>query len=215
MSKTLDYIEEGDEIISEEALLELEGVMPHAQIEYSKRVSSVYDDSKSFEQNLHDLFSRYRKSKLKYIPKIVREFKGREQEAFDYLYYKYVLQVDALMNRSDISDSKLFISSKHDSLPKTSQVQIKRKKNNQSSIIWILVSVAAILLVSGILWYFLSRQEDHSSTPSNTPSASTAGMGIIESSQEKLKTALSKEDSIRIIEQALDEGMPSSDKLNK
>lgn len=116
MNKVLDYIEEGDVIISEETLLEMEGVMPVAQTESSLSGLSVYDTSKSFEQNLSDLFSRFRKSKLKLIPKIVKEFKGREQEAFDYLHYKYVVWPESLLNKTSLplySESKPFVKSIH------------------------------------------------------------------------------------------------------
>lgn len=91
--------------------------------------------------------------------------------------------------------------------------QVKKSKTG-SSTIWIIVGVFGVLVLGGLLWYFLGYQRNKSAIPETPPSVSTASMGIVESSQEKLKTALSKEDSIRIIEQALDEGLSDSDTLN-
>ncbi len=61
-----------------------------------------FDQSQSFLDNLTAFFKKYRPGKIKHAKALAKEYKGQEEEVLDYLYYKYVTRVNALVNKKRI-----------------------------------------------------------------------------------------------------------------
>ncbi len=108
-----EYLEDGEEIINEDELSSFENKeiieeqkLVHSERknypqEFSKKIvmqGFTYNENISFEENLTTFFKKYRKSKLKLVPKIVEQFKGKEKEVFNHLHYKYVSRVQDIIN---------------------------------------------------------------------------------------------------------------------
>ncbi len=126
-----DFLEEGEEIINEEnitaemvimeeiieeeiiiesySVSETINELPKVAVE--PKPSKYFDPKKSFEKNLKDFFEKNRRSKLKFVSAIAEKFKGQEEEVMQYLYYKYVTRVGAIINRQKAPSFNSFLSS--------------------------------------------------------------------------------------------------------
>ena len=199
---------ETSEIMSEEIHEELVSETPEP-IEQS---NYYFDDSKSFEQNLTDFFQKHRRSKLKHVPALVEKFTGKEERVMEYLNYKYVTKVNAIIRgeKSSFSRNKATQISGNESAGAST-----KKKSNTGLIILIIVIVLGAIAGGYFLWGYLSShseengteaveqvQEENNATPeeSSTPNESSNEI------QEHLEKAVSAEDSIALIEKMLEKG---------
>lgn len=196
---------ETSEVLSEEIHEELASQTS----EPIEQPNYYFDDSKSFEENLTDFFQKHRRSKLKHVPALVEKFTGKEEQVMEYLNYKYVTRVNAIIRgeKSSFSRNKTTQPSGHENTEATA------KKKGKAGLIILIVVIVLAALIGG--YFFLGSsgghtEEDeaesveHVQEENNTPTEeSTASSNEIHEHLEKAGTA---EDSIALIEKMLEEG---------
>lgn len=125
-----DILEEGDEIIQEQDILKTPS--------YSKE---------DFEEQLVSFFTKHRKSKLKFVPEIVKNFSQNQAEVMDYLNYKYVRRVEAIINNSSAGG---FVRSAEGAVDNV-VTEVKEKSKSKLGLI---IGVVVVLLVLAAAAYF-------------------------------------------------------------
>lgn len=119
------------------------------EVTIETRNQYVTMDSAEFEAKLVEFFNRYKKSKLRLVPRIVEVFKGYEGIVLEHLQNKYVLGVVAQkpLKKAAIS------SGEHGNQPKNikSSKEEKPKSKKTLVVVIIIVVILAGLGVTGFL----------------------------------------------------------------
>ncbi len=189
----------------EETTSEIKSVVEDSTVDY-------YDASKSLKENLEVFFTKYRKSKLKHVPKLVSEFKGKEAEVMAYLNYKYVTKVNALVKGEPVPSfgSKRKVSELDSSLDfMDDQLNDTPKKSKKG----LIIGIIAVLVLALVGWFFVKpmlsgdHKEDavHEEVENNVETTVEEPEIKVEDIEEHLESANTAEDSAAMIERMLGE----------
>jgi len=185
-----------------------------------------YDDSKSFKDQLTEFFTKYRPGKLKHVKALVKEYKGQEEQALDYLYYKYVTRVEAIVAKKRIPQyipgqrlavrigGEPFIGRKLVDLEGQNSAEgisftegassVKKKKG-------LLYGLVVLVILLALFFLFKDKimggsHEDHSSNEKVEEVLNSEE----KISKESLEHATTVEDSVALIEKILEDGVADS-----
>lgn len=143
-----------------------------------------------FEQKLLDFFAKHDLKKQKFSAKIAAQFHENQELVWAYLERRY-------QNKSEISLNK---TKAIDSVKQDVIAPSETKTSKKFWLVALLLGILLILLLAFWMFFPSSNKEGHQTNQS-----------IVEISQEKLKSASSLEDSLRIVEEALDAGLEKKD----
>lgn len=127
-------------------------------------------DSAEFEARLTEIFTKHKESKLKLIPRIVKEFKGHEGIVLEHLHNKYELGI--------IPEKPKKKSSHKEQTPAESAEKEVKPKSKKKLILIISVSVVVIGLgAAGFLLKdkILGKKGDAAKTEETTPATTQPG----------------------------------------
>lgn len=106
-------------------------------------------DSAEFEAKLTEFFSQHKESKLKLVPRIVEEFKGKEAQVLQHLHNKYVL---GLVTEKPVKAPKAKAEGKSADTAKAPASGDKPKSKKKLIIIIVVAVVVVALGVVGFLF---------------------------------------------------------------
>jgi hypothetical protein len=151
MSEEINEIEENDSVEMGHSHSELEH--SHSELEHSDYGMTDAE----FEAKLTDFFTKHKEKKLKFVPLIVKTFRGHEAEVLEHLHNKYVLGLVTVKSKKKVGQK----AEGHDDLTKKlesghggkhgSKEDAKPKSKKKLVIIIILIVVLAGLGVTGFM----------------------------------------------------------------
>lgn len=108
-------------------------------------------DSAEFETRLTEFFRMHKESKLKFVPRIVEEFKGHESIVLEYLHNKYVLGIVAEKPKKKHTVK----SGSHASEAAESDVSADVTKPKSKKKLIIISAVAMVVIALGVTGFLM------------------------------------------------------------
>ena len=149
---------------------------------------TVAMESSEFEAKLNEFFTQHKESKMKLVPRIVEEFKGKESIVLEHLHNKYVLKIVAEKPKKSAHKAEAAHSeTSHPAAPsaeaKPNPIAIGSKKK-----LIIIIAVVVVVAGLGVLGFlmkdkFLGKHEEPAKTEAG------AGETKAEAEQPKQETA--------------------------
>lgn len=131
--------EDTNDLISDDAAMEnSEFEISETEVTIDKQSTPNRMDTEVFEAKLTEFFTKYKKSKLRFVSRIAFEFKGQEAFVLEHLHNKYVLGIVPEKPQKKIAHK----SEGHDDHSKNAEsTEVNKPKSKKKLIIFIIIGV--------------------------------------------------------------------------